>query len=342
MDPLNHPAQPTEQAPAVSSCPFLPDETVVDMPVQDMRRWDRARRVWPPNPSWRAWRRRTVVFMATLALTAIASYEMYRVLSVIGMTWLQVALLIVFTCTFVWIALPFVCGLAGMVARWRGRSVSGLPLPPQHAASALTTRTALLMPIYNENPVRIFAGLQAMYESLEALGTLKHFDVFILSDTTDPDVWLEEERGFWELRQRLGSEGGVFYRHRDKNIRRKAGNIADFCQRWGAQYEHMIILDADSLMTGEAMGQLAAAMEANPQAGLIQTLPLLVNRNTLFARAQQFAARLYGPVIAAGVAYWHLGDSSYWGITPFYALGPLSRTGACQTCPAILPWGDIF
>jgi membrane glycosyltransferase len=105
----------------------------------------------------------------------------------------------------------------------------------------------------------------------------------------------------------------VFYRHRPQNLRRKAGNIADFCQRWGARYDHMVVLDADSLMTGETLVWLAAAMEANPQAGLIQTLPLIVNRNTLFARVQQFGARLYGPVIAAGIAYWHRGESSYWG-----------------------------
>jgi membrane glycosyltransferase len=75
----------------------------------------------------------------------------------------------------------------------------------------------------------------------------------------------------------------------------------------------MVVLDADSLMTGAALVRLAATMEANPQAGLIQTLPLVVNRNTLFARAQQFAARVYGPIVAAGIAYWHGGDSSYWG-----------------------------
>ena len=129
------------------------------------------------------------------------------------------------------------------------------------------------------------------------------FDFFILSDTTDPEVWLEEERGFYALRQRTAGDTHIFYRHRRKNTRRKAGNIADFCQRWGARYEHMVILDADSLMTGEALVRLAAAMESQPQVGLIQTLPLMINRNTLFARAQQFAARVYGPIIAAGVAY---------------------------------------
>ena len=256
-------------------------------------------------------RRRIVVLTCVLALTAVASYEMYRVLTVHSMTTLQLAFLVLFTLTFVWIALPCVCGLAGLLALWRGRSVSGLSLPPC-IPSHLTTRTALVMPIYNEDPSRIFAGLQAIYESLDALGAMASFDFFILSDTTDPEVWLEEERGFYALRQRTAGDTHIFYRHRRKN-RRKAGNIADFCQRWGARYEHMVILDADSLMTGEALVRLAAAMESQLQVGLIQTLPLMINRNTLFARAQQFAARVYGPIIAAGVAYWHLGDSSYWG-----------------------------
>jgi len=283
------------------------------MPVQQVHQWDPTARMWPALPQGRARWRRTVVLACVLALTAAASYEMYRVLTVHSMTMLQLAFLVLFTLTFVWIALPCVCGLAGFLALWRGRSVSGLPLPPLHPLPTLTTRTALLMPIYNEDPSRIFAGLQAIYESLDALGAMASFDFFILSDTTDPEVWLEEERGFEALRQRTAGDTRIFYRHRSQNTRRKAGNIADFCQRWGARYEHMVILDADSLMTGEGLVQLAAAMEGQPQAGLIQTLPLMLNRNTLFARAQQFAARVYGPIIAAGVAYWHLGDSSYWG-----------------------------
>jgi membrane glycosyltransferase len=229
------------------------------------------------------------------------------------MTVLQVALLVVFTINFVWIALPFVNGLIGFLALWGGRGVSGITLPPLPQGFALTTRTALLMPIYNEAPQHVFARLQAIYESLDALGVLDHFALFILSDTTDPDLWLEEEAGFWELRRRTKGERHIFYRHRLKNIRRKAGNIADFCQRWGAQYDHMVVLDADSLMTGQALVQLVAAMEASRDTGLIQTLPFVVNRQTLFARAHQFAARIYGPVLATGLAYWHLGDSNYWG-----------------------------
>jgi membrane glycosyltransferase len=283
------------------------------MPVQDLAHWQAGSQTRPSRYDRTVWRRRLAIFAATLVLTAVASYEMYQVVSVVRVTNLQIALLIVFTVTFGWIALPCVTGFAGFFALWRGRSVSGLIMPAVQAPPTLTTRTALLLPIYNEAPQRIFAAVQAMYESLQAVKALPHFDFFILSDTTEPSVWLEEEVEFWALRRRIGGGAEIFYRHRPKNTYRKAGNIADFCQRWGARYEHMVVLDADSLITGETLVWLAAAMEANPQAGLIQTVPLVVNRNTLFARVQQFAARLYGPVIAAGVAYWHRGDSSYWG-----------------------------
>ncbi len=114
------------------------------------------------------------------------------------------------------------------------------------------------------------------------------------------------------MRERLPDER-VYYRRRRKNTARKAGNIADFVMRWGAAYPQMLVLDADSLMSGATIVRLAAAMEADPDAGIVQSLPLIVNRNTFFARLQQFAARIAGPVIAAGLAAWMGRDGNYWG-----------------------------
>jgi membrane glycosyltransferase len=313
MDALGSLAPPRQQETTGLGSPPVPDETAAYLPAQDLKRWHTGSRVWPDRKCAKARYRRTIVFAATLALTVAAGYEMHQVLTVSHMTALQVALLIVFTVNFVWIALPCVNALIGFLMLWRGRGVSDITCPILPQGGPLTTRTALLMPIYNEAPQRVFARLQTIYESLDALGVCDHFAIFILSDTTDPELWLEEEIGFRELRRRTKGEACIFYRHRLKNIRRKAGNIADFCRRWGAQYDHLVVLDADSLMTGQVLVQLAAAMEAHADAGLIQTLPLVTNRHTLFARAHQFAARLYGPVIATGLAYWHLGDSNYWG-----------------------------
>ncbi len=169
------------------------------------------------------------------------------------------------------------------------------------------------MPIYNEAPERVFGALQAMFEEVEATGNGPYFDWFLLSDTTNPEIFIAEEHAFIAIRRQLGARARIFYRHRPKNIARKSGNIADFITRWGGHYPQVVVLDADSLMSGNAIIGLAAAMEADPGAGIIQTLPLIINRNTLFARLQQFAARIYGPVIAGGLAVWMGHDGNYWG-----------------------------
>src|SRR5437879_17615 len=108
--------------------------------------------------------------------------------------------------------------------------------------------------------------------------------------------------------------GCIFvYRHRPENFARKSGNIEDWIKRFGAGYDHMIVLDADSLMTVDTIVRLVSAMESHPGVALIQTLPVVVNAKTLFARLQQFSGRLYGPLIAAGIAWWHGSEGNYWG-----------------------------
>ena len=170
-----------------------------------------------------------------------------------------------------------------------------------------------MMPIYNEAPSRVYGAMQAIAEDVARTGLIEHFDFFLLSDTTDPTVWIAEERAFHALRARLAPDIKMFYRHRTKNTGRKAGNLEDFVSRWGGAYDHMLVLDADSLMSAEAITGLAALMERDVDSGIIQTLPLIINRNTLFARVQQFAARIYGPVIAEGLRLWMDRDGNYWG-----------------------------
>ncbi len=279
------------------------------MPVQLLSRFDKShRRAWvnPLNKSV-PWLSRLFVFGGGLALTVYGSYEMYKVIDVGPITPLKWALLVLFIANFSWITLAFTGGIVGLV--WLLRNGAHRAQHPQ----TLTARTAVVMPIYNEAPSRVMGAVQAIYEEIQATGHGAHFDLFFLSDSTNPDFWIGEERAFLALRKRLGTEARVFYRHRPRNTNRKAGNIGDFITRWGGHYEHMVVLDADSLMTGEAIVALAGAMEADPDAGIIQSVPLIVNRNTMFARVQQFAARIYGPVLAAGLAVWSGRDCNYWG-----------------------------
>jgi len=170
----------------------------------------------------------------------------------------------------------------------------------------------MLLPTYNEDPHDLMARLRAMYESVAATGHDAQFDWFLLSDTTDPDIWVREEVAFMALRRACGAHR-LYYRHRSDNTARKSGNIAEWVRRFGAAYEHMIVLDADSLMAGDTIVRLVHAMETNPAAALIQTQPVIVNARSLFSRLQQFAGRVYGPIIAVGNAWWHGPESNYWG-----------------------------
>ncbi|PZO00167.1 MAG: glucans biosynthesis glucosyltransferase MdoH [Hyphomicrobiales bacterium] len=304
------PGEAAQQArPHVASQePATPPESRLVMPVQSFRRWKASDRRTPVAPrDWKTpWLKRLFVFGGGLALTAYGAWEMYNVVSVSRTTSLQYVLLVLFTVNFSWIALAFTSAVLGFFGLLFNKGFSG-------RVETLRHRTVVVMPIYNESSARTFAALAAIRESVEATGLGGHFDYFIVSDTTNPDVWIAEERAFLALRQRLGPDARVYYRHRPKNHHRKAGNIADFVTRWGGHYEQMVVLDADSLMTGTCIVRLAAAMEADPDAGIIQSLPLIINRNTFFARLQQFAARVYGPVIATGLAMWSGRDGNYWG-----------------------------
>jgi membrane glycosyltransferase len=286
----------------------MPREAPLAMPVQSLRRFPRsARRAWiDPARAATPWFARIFVFGGALALTAYGAREMYGVVEVGEITTLEWAMVALFVINFSWICVAFsssVLGFAWMALRAPRKTA----LP-----TALATKTAIVMPIYNEAPARVFAALQAIEEDVAATGLGDAFDYFFLSDTTDPDIWIAEERALLAMRERIPN-ARIYYRRRRKNLERKAGNIADFVTRWGAAYPQMVVLDADSLMTADAIVRLAAAMESDPDAGIIQSLPLIVNRNTLFARLQQFAARIAGPIIAAGLSAWSGRDGNYWG-----------------------------
>jgi len=287
--------------------PPMPPETRLAMPEQGLRRYAPPRQPVRRVFAWGTWLARLFVFGGGLAVTVYGASEMYGVVSVGGVTPLEWALLVLFVANFSWIALAFSSALYGLF--WM---LFLAPRPPALPA-ALKAKTAVIMPIYNEAPARVFAAVQAIYEDVMATGLGEAFDWFFLSDTTNPDIFVAEEHAFVLMRERLGGEAPIYYRHRPKNTARKAGNVADFVTRWGGAYDHMVVLDADSFMVGHSIVTLAAAMEADPDAGIIQTLPLIINRNTLFARVQQFAARIYGPVIAGGLSAWMGRDGNYWG-----------------------------
>src|SRR5262245_51433995 len=251
---------------------------------------------------------RWALFTLWIVGTSAFAWTLYRVLSVESPTILQLAFLGLSTICFAWIAIGASTALIGFISLALARStgslaMTGLPEP--------RSPIALLFPIYREDPSPVADIIESMGERLAASDCGALVDVFILSDTQDPQERLVEQRIFEVLRARARMR--VYIRWRTPNSGRKAGNIRDWVENFGADYPHFVILDADSFMSAPALKQLAAAIEANPRAGLIQTVPRLSGGRTLFAHLQQFAAAYYGPVLSAGLAAWHGPDGNYWG-----------------------------
>jgi len=305
----------------------------------------RALRRWRKSLAWvRAGRRRHWLLAAlVLVPSAIASSYMASVLPQQGRTALEVAIALVFGALFGWISIGFWTAVAGCFVLVRGDRFAISRESAGDEPIAAQARTAILMPICEEPVERVFAGLRALHRSLERVGALEHFDFFVLSDSVEASTIVEEEVAWASWCREVEGWGHIFYRRRKVRVARKAGNVADFCRRWGRRYRYMVVFDADSVMSGEALVRMLRLMEARPDVAVIQTVPRSFGRRSLFGRAQQFAGTLYTPIFAAGLHYWQLGDAPYWGHNAILRVAPFMEHCGLARLPGQPPLGgDIL
>jgi membrane glycosyltransferase len=273
-----------------------------------------------------------------LSTTAATSTQLLDVFRFDQISLLDGALLAVFAVLFAWIATSFWIACLGAHSLWRGtgqsRSIPERVVP----VSASRSRTALVMPIYNEDAEHVCARLQAMIDSSRQAGIIAQFDVFMLSDSNEPNCWAAEI-GAWRTLRASNKDARIYYRRRERNSGHKSGNITAFCQDWGTLYDYMVILDADSLMTGHALGRLVNLMDTHPRVALVQAPPLLVGGESLFARVQQFASWIYGPVYVAGLARLTGEDSNYWGHNAIIRVKPFMENCGLPVLPGRPPLG---
>lgn len=285
--------------------------------------------------------RRAAFFALVTLTTLIALGLLVSVFHTDGLSPIELLLLLLYTILFSWICISFWTAFMGFFVILFGRdrwAISRQPAAPPDPATS-SPRTAILMPIYNEDSERVFAGLRAIHRSLADTGQIDGFDFFILSDTRDPDVWVEEELRWQDMVRSLDGKGRIFYRNRPENTSRKSGNLEDFCTRWGGHYRYMIVLDADSIMKGETLVEMVRLMEHHPGVALIQTPPVPVNRESLFARILQFASGIYGRMFTAGLNYWQLGESNYWGHNAIIRIQPFLDHCGLPKLPGHEPFG---
>ncbi len=266
-----------------------------------------------PVKAWRAPLYGLLIILTTLWGAGM----MLDIITTNSLTIIEPVIFVLFVMTFAWISMAFWSSIIGFFLILFKKDP--LTLKSKKSLSSLDNitiqkKTAIVMPIYNEDPVRVMAGVEATLTSLVETGEEQHFDFYVLSDTTNDDIAIREYDAWQLLKQRLKTFSiNIFYRRRDKNNYRKVGNIADFCQRWGSNYDYMIVLDADSIMDGKAMVRMTKAMQVSPTVGLIQTLPIPVRQKTFFGRFIQFAAELHSPLLATGNAFWQTDTANYWG-----------------------------
>ncbi len=287
--------------------PILPESCRCEMPEQMLWR-DRSRQ--SPTPA-RVLVARAAVTIIWLTASAAFGWTLYRVLSVETPTVLQLAFLALSTLCFAWVAAGSASALVGFVALASTGTVDTLRLPPPRLTSP--ARTALLCPVYREDATEVAALINTICLDIVAAKAGDRFDVFLLSDTQDASERELEQRIYCELRGRHQGDLQIYIRWRTPNEGKKAGNIREWVERFGGGYPYFVILDADSIMSAKALLRLVAGMDDHPRAGLIQTVPRLVEGETVFAQLQQFAAGYYGPVVAAGLATWHAHGGNYWG-----------------------------
>lgn len=281
-------------------------------------------------------------FALLVASTVVPiAWRAWEMLRINGLDLLKVASFVLFAILLLPIALSFWTAVIGFVVQWRGGDALDLSrtLDRDSAAPRDLPHTAVVMPVYNEDPARVYAGLKATYQSVEQTGWLSRFDFFVLSDTTDPDTWVGEEVGFADLREWVSDPQRLFYRNRRENTERKMGNIADFCATWGERYRYMVVFDADSIMTGQSLVNLVRLMERNPQVGIVQAPPLPINRRTLFGRVHQFATQAYSLIFITGLNFWQGGAANYWGHNAIIRIAPFVKHCRLPKLPGKQPLG---
>ncbi|CAN7264528.1 glucans biosynthesis glucosyltransferase MdoH [Bosea sp. LjRoot237] len=276
--------------------------------------------------SFRALRTRRWL-VATLNLVTLAAllYGLSRVLAAGGWSLADIAIFIAFLFGAPWTVLGFWNAVIGL---WLLHGTQdGLDQVAPFAAAGeadtpLTIRTAVLMTLRNENPARAFARLRVVKDSVNATGEGGWFDYFVLSDTNDPAVAAQEEALAAQLTRDAGEDCTVVYRRRSDNAGYKAGNVRDFCERWGDRYELMLPLDADSVMSGDAIVKLARMMQAYPKLGILQSLVVGMPSKSAFARIFQFGMRHGMRPYTMGSAWWIGECGPFWGHNAMVRIAP--------------------
>ncbi len=290
---------------AYTTC-MMPKRAPLQMAAQDFADRPIPRRRFRASLSDRLWR--FAAFAPAVAVTIMLILGYVEWFRSGGVTALETSAIALIGVTFIWVSLSVSTVIVGLLRL----AISPRRLRETHAAEG-AQNVALLVPVYNESPSDVFGNIQATLKELAQRSGDDRYSAFILSDSFERETIYQEKQAFLALRAHCPENIDVYYRHRAKNTDKKVGNLSDWLENWGGAYDAMVVLDADSLMSGAAIRHLARALANDPDAGLVQSYPLVIGAETLFGRIQQFSNAVYGWLLAEGLAVWSQREGNYWG-----------------------------
>jgi len=281
--------------------------------------------------------RRRVLFCALIGATTVGLIWLFVVaLSAGGFGVVDLILVVLFAVTLPWSVVGFWNATIGLlIMRFADDPVACVtPVAARvRGDDPITASTALLVCIRNEPPERTVSHLVPLLEGLAAARVGQRFPVYVLSDSDLPAIAAAEDADVAVLASSFRERIAIKYRRREKNTGFKAGNIRDFCERWGAQHDFAIVLDADSLMTADGVMRLVRLMQADPQLGILQSLVTGLPSSSAFARVFQFGMRLSMRSYTIGSAWWQGDCGPYWGHNAIIRLAPFIAHCQLPTLP---------
>ncbi len=269
--------------------------------------------------------RRTLFSVLAAVTMAAMLWLMGQALAAGGFGAIDAIILALFGLTLPWTVIGFWNAAIGFLIMRFARDPVAAVTPAAariRGNEPITAATAILMCIRNEEPGRVIRNIEPLMAELVAAGVADRFHVYVLSDTSRHDIAKLEEEQFGALAARWRDRLALVYRRREFNAGFKAGNIRDFCDRWGDRHEFAVVLDTDSVMPAAAVLRLVRIMQAVPRLGILQSLVIGLPTTSAFARLFQFGMRLSMRSYTIGSAWWQGDCGPYWGHNAVLRLAP--------------------
>lgn len=287
--------------------------------------------------------RRRVLFGALVGATSLLlALWFYRVIAAGGFGLLEIFLMFFFLTYTAWLMIDFWSAIIGFYFLRAPETVLERVSPPlaiMQEETQFPERIAIVMTIRNEGTTGVFARLDAIKTSLlDKTPFEAQFDYFVLSDSSIPRIIDAETAACSTFRAKHGETSRLIYRRRASNEGFKAANVRDFCEKWGSRYDFMVLLDADSLMTGETILRLVRTMHANPRLGVLQTIMVGILMPSFFGQVFEFGHRLGMVCTAVGTVWWQGDRCQYWGHNAIIRLAPLIEFCFLQSLPGRGPF----